>query len=432
LRAITTTFFILSLAPVAVYSLHLSADVGADKRSFFATTCRGIEHVLHREISELPDVGNVRTSNGGVTFEGTTRTGLAAILWLRTSLRVMELLTAAPKIETKDDLYRLIHEDVDWTEIISPEQTLKCETINGASVSSSSELNHSHFTSLTVKNAVVDQFRARYNGIRPSVALDNPDLNIMLYLHRGKAKVYRVWSGDSSMHKRGYRSTVHKAALRETTAAALCLMASALSHSSGDYTLLDPMCGSGTIAIEGSLIRCHTAPGLIKYHVGSQLSPSPCLWRDLQDYASIVWNDLLTRALSIDKRAQLNSDREAHKRIFVNDIHPAALSLASRAAASAGVESLIDFTCGDVVDFQPRTDGNGHAIIVTNPPWDRRLDGARESWVGLDLFFRSAAVRSMFCLTGNEELISNISVKPASSIFFQAASVDMRYMQFLK
>lgn len=75
---------------------------------------------------------------------------------------------------------------------------------------------------MTVKNAITDQFIDK-NLPRPNVCLDDPDLSILVYLQRDVATVYRVWSGDKSMHKRGYRQdeVIHKAALRESTAAAL-------------------------------------------------------------------------------------------------------------------------------------------------------------------------------------------------------------------
>ena len=79
------------------------------------------------------------------------------------------------------------------------------------------DLSHSHFSGLTVKNAIVDQFRSR-QGRRPDVDIVNPDLPVVIYLHRGEAILYRVWSGDSSMHKRGYRETVHRYFLMSSAA----------------------------------------------------------------------------------------------------------------------------------------------------------------------------------------------------------------------
>jgi 23S rRNA G2445 N2-methylase RlmL len=106
---------------------------------------------------------------------------------------------------------------VDWKAIIDPSFSIKCDSIIGQSTG---DLSHTHFSALTVKNAIVDQFRAE-TGSRPSVDLEHPDVSILLYLHRGDATLYKVWSGEVSMHKRGYREVIHRAALRETSAAGM-------------------------------------------------------------------------------------------------------------------------------------------------------------------------------------------------------------------
>ena len=123
-------------------------------------------------------------------------------------------------LNSPEALYDWIY-SIDWNRMITPEHTLKCDTVLGQD--NARELTHSHFTSLTVKNAIVDQFRSNHRqGLRPSVDIKNPDLPLLLYLHRGKGILYRIWSGEESMHKRGYRpDIIHKAALRENVAAAL-------------------------------------------------------------------------------------------------------------------------------------------------------------------------------------------------------------------
>lgn len=106
-------------------------------------------------------------------------TGFSSILWLRTSLKVCEVIKESTGINTKDDLWRMCS-DVNWSSFLSNSQTLKCDTVVGQS---STDLSHTHFSSLTVKNAVVDQFRER-NGKRPNVDIGNPDLPLFLYIHR--------------------------------------------------------------------------------------------------------------------------------------------------------------------------------------------------------------------------------------------------------
>jgi 23S rRNA G2445 N2-methylase RlmL len=167
--------------------------------------------------SSVPGACNIVKGKCGVKFQGDDSVGFSALLNLRTSLKLMELVSTSNDITTKKNLYDWCYQALPWSDLMSVDQSLKCDTVLH---SPSSELSHSHFTSLTIKNAIIDNFRDR-TGIRPSVDIDDPDVPIHVYINRDKASLYRVWSGDSSMHKRGYRNLIHKAALRETTAAAL-------------------------------------------------------------------------------------------------------------------------------------------------------------------------------------------------------------------
>lgn len=193
-------------------------QLGPRSKLFYATTLSGMEPLLSDEIRLLPGVSNVKLGKAGVEFHGATETGLEGLMWLRTPLKLMEQLSTINGIHSKISLSNWIR-TLKWDEVISSKQTLKCNVVVGRDISP--ELGHSHFTALTIKNAIVDQFRDKY-GIRPSVDVVDPDLPLLLYLHKEKGSLYRVWSGERSLHKRGYRSdAIHKAALRETTAAAL-------------------------------------------------------------------------------------------------------------------------------------------------------------------------------------------------------------------
>ena len=148
--------------------------------------------------------------------------GVEALLWLRSSLKLMEKVSqSSSQLNSREDLYSWILSCTSWNRMITPHQTLKVDTVLGQD--NVPDLSHTHFTALTIKNAIVDQFRqGSADGLRPSVDLEDPDLPLLLYLHRGRGVLYRVWSGERSMHKRGYRpNVVHKASLRENTAAAL-------------------------------------------------------------------------------------------------------------------------------------------------------------------------------------------------------------------
>lgn len=190
---------------------------------FSATTIPGMEAVLAQEVEQLKDVSSVSISNNRVDFVGTERTGFEALLWLRTSLKLFEKLADSQKdhsIRNPADLYDLVS-GLDWTRMIDPtEHTIKCDFSLGHN--NPPDLTHSHYSALTMKNAIVDKFRNKLK-IRPSIDTENPTLVVYGYMHKGRMWLYRVWSGEQSMHKRGYRkdSIIHKAALRETTAAGM-------------------------------------------------------------------------------------------------------------------------------------------------------------------------------------------------------------------
>jgi 23S rRNA G2445 N2-methylase RlmL len=152
------------------------------RRTFFASTVPGLENILSKEVKLLSDVSDIDIQKSGVEFRGSTVTGLEAVVWLRTSLRVMERVIEGRNVATKDDLYDLVS-SVSWTDHIPVSASIKCDCVMGQS--NPAALSHTHFNSLTVKNALVDQFR-RWCGSRPSVDTENPDLSLLLYLHRGK------------------------------------------------------------------------------------------------------------------------------------------------------------------------------------------------------------------------------------------------------
>jgi len=215
------------LLQIVFSSIVLSFNVN---RSFFATTSNGFETILAKEVSTLPDVQEVKIGKGSVSFVGSSRSGFSGLLWLRSSLKLMEKLgdtessreheiTNMNSINSKSDLYNFIA-TINWTDLLDVEKTIKCSCVLGEKIPS--DLTHSHFSSLTMKNCIVDQFRERFK-MRPNVDIEHPHLPLMLYLHRGEAIIYRIWSGEESMHKRGYKtdSVIHKANLRENTAASL-------------------------------------------------------------------------------------------------------------------------------------------------------------------------------------------------------------------
>jgi putative N6-adenine-specific DNA methylase len=404
-----------------VSSRLASSKPKIEQKNFYATTVSGLENILAKEISTLKGAGNIRVESGGVFFTGESHTALEGLLWLRTPLRLMEMVIEG-RAETKSNLYALCS-SVDWTSMIDQDSTIKCDTTTGVTTA---ELSHTHFTSLTVKNAIVDQFRSK-TGSRPSVDTNDPDLNILLYLHRGWATLYKVWSGDMSMHKRGYRDVVHAAALRETTAAALVI---ASGWKPDEQLLCDPMCGSGTIAIEATFISTNTAPGLIRYGHSEDRKrqiPRALKW----SHTSVgQWDDIWNEANKADKRVEFAKEGRPVI-VIANDVHPGAIDLANKGALAAGVDQLIDFSNKDIEKFKPKKESK---FILTNPPWDVRLEGADESWRKLGGFVRSQTTddraTTLWALSGNPSVMKSLVMTPSHHIPIRGNARDMRFIRY--
>lgn len=350
---------------------HAREEAGGVPGSFFASTVPGMETVLAKELA-APAIGalDVLPKSGGVLFRGSHDTVMRAVMWSRVALRVMERLSHAEGIiRTPAQLYDFARESCPWDRIMDKSSTLKVTALLSRP---SPDMSHSHFCALTVKNAVTDHFLERH-GERPSVSLEDPDVPLFLSIHEESASIYRIWSGVSSLHKRGYRaeSVIHKAALRESTAAGLLMMSGYdIQQEINDDSLMrlcDPMCGSGTLAIEAALIACGTAPGLIGLN--------PLKFQGGNTYPFLNWPDISKRAWdSVVQSAELKDKRKKIDRtfIFCNDVSVSSITLAKQGAEAAGVDHLISFSNCDIKDYKlPQST----QFVIVNPPWGERLDG---------------------------------------------------------
>ncbi len=350
---------------------------------YFAPCTLGVEAALAAEVVELGG-HDLSTRPGGVSFLGDRRLGYAANLWLRSAIRVQDLLLRTPA-RGKDALYAAVGR-VDWSRHMRLDQTLAVD----ASVRDS-ELTHSNFVGLTVKDAIVDQFRAR-TGRRPNVNADAPDLPLKVVLKSDALTIWRNLSGDS-LHKRGYRPVQVKSPLNEATAAGL-LRLSGWDRAS---PLVDPMCGSGTLAIEAALWAADRAPGMNRPFAFERWPDFDAgLWRSLREEAR-------TRARPTLPFAIEGADR-----------HGGAISIAQRSARAAGVASLVRFSVADAADWVPacavgRSEGERSRLTaITNPPYGERIGEGEDlvgSWRALARFlFERCRGGRAFVLCGNPEL----------------------------
>ncbi len=243
----------------------------------FATVARGLEELAAQELQQLGAEG-VEPGFCGVGFR-CDRTHLYKInLWARLPFRILVTMAHVP-CRDGDTLYRGI-QSLDWDPYLSPDHTLAVKATG-----KNQHLNHSHFTALQVKNAIVDQQQDRH-GERSDIDTERPDVQVNVHIKDNNATVSLDSSG-SSLHRRGYRPAMGTAPLKESLAAALVQ----LTDWSGEVAFLDPMCGSGTLPIEATLQALNIAPGLFRDETSQGFG-----FQTWPDYDANLWQQLVDEA----------------------------------------------------------------------------------------------------------------------------------------
>ncbi|ABB30641.1 rRNA (guanine-N(2)-)-methyltransferase [Geobacter metallireducens RCH3] len=371
------------------------------EQSFFATTAKGVEEVLAREMTSL-GLGGVTMDKGGVRFTGDLSACYRANLWLRTASRILITLTEFP-CHSPQDLYDGVRA-LPWDRYLTPDTTLAVEC-----VLRDSALTHSGFVALKTKDAIVDTLRDRF-GRRPSVNPKDPDLLVNVHLVRNRCTISLDSSG-TGLDRRGYRAEAGEAPLRETLAAALVL----LTDWDGTVPLVDPLCGSGTILIEAVLKALNRAPGLVRERFGFQRWPAFDVprWRRLLEEARQT--ERTTLAVPI-----LGSDR-------LEDV----LAVARGNSRRAGVEKFISFEARDLRDLVPPP---APGVILTNPPYGRRLGDEEQlksfyRQIG-DVFKQRCAGYTAWLFTGNLDLAKEVGLKASRRIALFNGPLDCRLLKY--
>jgi putative N6-adenine-specific DNA methylase len=310
----------------------------------FLPCAAGVEPFLADEVQALAG-GEVGPTRGGVALRGDAALAMRLNLESRLAQRVLWRVAEA-RYRGEDDLYALAR-GVRWADWITPQQTLRVDT-----TARNAPLKSLNFASLRIKDAVCDVMRETA-GARPSVDTRDPDLSLVLHLDGDLATLYVDTSGVP-LFKRGWRGAqAGDAPLKETLAAAL-LAAAGWRGRAEDGALLDPCCGSGTIAIEAAQIACGRAPGLERRFAFERLAP-------FRDHAR-AWRDLLGTA-----RSRVHPSAVS---IFAGDVSFRMTDFATRHAGQAGVAQAIEFKAGDMLQRMPPAE---RGTMVLNPPYGERL-----------------------------------------------------------
>ena len=317
--------------------------------TFFATCPKGIETLLHDEIISL-DIPDVKQARSGVFFKGTLQSAYKICLWSRLANRVL-LPLARFQAATPDDLYTRIYQQIEWDDHMGPDHKIAV-----GFTADHTNTFHSHYATLRIKDAVADQFRAK-TGCRPSVDTDHPDMRINVHMKKDLAQVSLDLSGDS-LHKRAYRTEGGTAPLKENLAAAILIRAHWPQLASKGAPLVDPLCGSGTLLIEGALMALDRAPGLLRPSFGFSK------WKQ---HDPDVWETLLTEAEARAERGMGGIPR----RFFGFDKDPDVIAQAQANAARAGMAEVIMFRTRDLNALTAPHTTPG--LLIANPPYGARM-----------------------------------------------------------
>lgn len=319
--------------------------------TLFAICPSGLDDVLHEEVKAL-GATVLASYPGGIEFEGDLDMAYTACLSLRSASRLLLLLKKVNKIFKPEELYAAVS-DVDWFSVFDPNCTFAIYFTETKTQERREPMNL-QFWSLKAKDAIVDQFRTRYNE-RPNVDRKDPDITIRFHLHDQMLKMYLDLSGQS-LHERGYRGETLEAPIKENLAAGLLLLAGWDKLAAQKVPFYDPFCGSGTLLIEAAMIASNTAPNLFRHRFG---------------FFSWKKHDAdLFEAVHARLKAQRITDPALLPQFLGSDLSPGAIKVAMRNRDQAGFENLIQFKQARFEETDPPFE---KGLIVTNPPYGVRL-----------------------------------------------------------
>ncbi len=374
---------------------------------YFATAPAGLELLLVKELQAL-GAGQVREARGGVYFDGTQRTAYQACLWSRLANRILQPLTRFPAVDG-DELYAGIRQ-VDWHEHLDTTATFAVDF-----VSSRSTMTHTLYGAQRVKDGIADHFRERY-GVRPSVDTARPDVRINVYLDRDQATVSIDLSGDS-LHRRGYRLDGGKAPLKENLAAALLLRAGWPAVMTEGGSLIDPMCGSGTLLIEAAWMAGDHAPGLLREYQGflGWKQHDAALWQSLREEAIERSREGLARLPAISGY----------------DVDTRVIRMAADNIERAGLSEQLRIESRQATTIRPVTPPG---LILVNPPYGERL-GDQEQLAALYTDFGSHLKQhfqdwKLGVFTGNPELAFKLGIRALRYYSLYNGPIECRLFNF--
>ncbi len=374
----------------------------------FATCARGVEAVLAEELRAL-GASDVREARAGVSFRGDLTAAYRACLWSRTASRIL-LSLAIVDAGSVDALYEGVRA-LPWEDHVPVDGTLAVDFASDPNPA----FRNTMFGAQKVKDAVVDRLRDTF-GRRPSVDPASPDVRINVRIRSLRATVSIDLAGDA-LHRRGYREAGVQAVapLKESLAAAMLLLAGWRDIAAAGGALVDPMCGSGTLLIEGAWIAGDVAPGLLRPRFG---------FTGWLGHDSDAWDDLIVEA---DDRAE--AGLAALPPIAGSDSQASAVELATSNIARAGLKGRVSVERLPI-ERASAPEGAACGLVAANPPYGERV--GERSEVGALYGMLGARLREAFpgwrsaVLTDDDSLAAAVGVVPEETYRLFNGTIPVR------
>ncbi|MDR1629445.1 MAG: class I SAM-dependent RNA methyltransferase [Oscillospiraceae bacterium] len=339
----------------------------------------GLERPIADELLVM-EAENVQCENGRVLFEGNENMLARANICSRFAERI-QVLVGTFSAHSFDELFEGT-KALPWEHWVG-----KTDAFPVKGYSLDSELFSVSDCQSIIKKAVVERLKQTHKlpWFEETGALYQIQFSIM----KNQVSLLIDTSG-AGLHKRGYRPVANAAPLKETLSAALCQFARLRDF----HTLYDPMCGSGTILIEGAMLANNIAPGLHRNFTAE-------LWRQVPPG---IWKEERERAKSLEKT-------ETYFRAIGSDIDPKSLAIAKENVKRAGLEHIISFKKRDIADFSPETE---KGTVIINPPYGERLldlDAAHEIYKTMGKVLTAKRGWSYYIITADDDFEKHFGKK---------------------
>ena len=375
----------------------------------FATTPKALEDILADELRTL-GAAKLKSTVAGVYFEGDLKTAYRICLWSRIANRILLQLSTF-KVNSQDDLYQGVKK-INWIDHLPADGSFAV-TFNAKN---SQSINNTHFGALKVKDAIVDQLRAKFEK-RPNIDTNRPDIRINVNLN-GETAVLSLDLSGESLHRRGYRDITIKAPIKENLAAALLIRSKWPELAKQKASLIDPMCGSGTLLLEAAMIAGDYAPGLLRDYYG---------FLGWQKHDKTIWQSLLFEALQ-RKTTGLNQ----LPTLVGFDKDRRNINAALTHLANTGLTGKIHLECRDIKDAAPAQSWRP-GLVICNPPYGERLGDEEETAKLYQLFGETLKTQFMHwqaaVIISNPELGFRLGIRSQKPVTFYNGALECKLLR---